>query len=156
MSIKKKAKLTKFELEIMSALWRKGRASIREIQEEYPEKKRPAYTTVQTIVYRLEAKGAAKRVRKVGNAHIFEPSIAPEAAYRRVIDDLIGVLGGSIKPLLDYLIDVRKLTAEDLRYLQSRTSAKSNAGVVSNREEGSAKKQRVDLDAGQKQRKKAA
>ncbi|MEJ7710360.1 MAG: BlaI/MecI/CopY family transcriptional regulator [Pyrinomonadaceae bacterium] len=142
----------------MNTLWRKGRASIREkFKRSMRKKKRPAYTTVQTIVYHLEVKGAAKRVKKIGNAHIFEPLITPEAAYRRVIDDLISVLGGSIRPLLDYLVDNRKLTAEDLRYLQRGMSAKADVSVAStNQEEGSAKKQRVDLDAGQKQRKKAA
>lgn len=125
MAIKKKARLTKFELEIMNALWKMERASIREVQEQYPEKKRPAYTTVQTIVYRLEAKGAVRRIKKIGNAHIFEPLVTPETAYRRVIDDLLVVLGGSVRPLLDYLVQNNKLTPDDLRYLQTGGTRKA-------------------------------
>ncbi len=120
MAIKKKVRLTRFELEVMNALWKMERASIREMQELYPEKKRPAYTTVQTIVYRLEAKGAVRRIKKIGNAHIFEPSMVPEAVFQRVIEDTLSALGGSIRPLLDYLADNRKLTPEDLLYLQAR------------------------------------
>src|SRR5260370_7649211 len=82
-------KLTKLELQIMEALWTQGRASIRDIQETFPEKHRPAYTTVQTTVYRLEAKKAVRRVKKVGNFHIFEAAVSPTAAQRRLVDDLL-------------------------------------------------------------------
>ncbi|MEJ7617287.1 MAG: BlaI/MecI/CopY family transcriptional regulator [Pyrinomonadaceae bacterium] len=155
MAIKKKARLTRFELEVMNALWKMERASIREMQELYPEKKRPAYTTVQTIVYRLEAKGAVRRTKKIGNAHIFEPSIAPEAAFRRVIEDTLTALGGSVRPLLDYLADNRKLTPEDLRYLQAKvTLSTKNAAAL---QVGNDETEKTAIRQGShKQRKKAA
>src|ERR1700687_6263373 len=87
-------KLTKLELQIMEALWIRGQASIREIQEAFPEKDRPAYTTIQTTVYRLEAKKAARRVKKVGNFHIFEAVVSRNAAQRSLIDDLLALFGG--------------------------------------------------------------
>jgi len=87
-------KLTKFELEIMEAVWAVGSGSVREIQEQLPVRNRPAYTTVQTIIYRLEEKGAVRRVKKVGNAHIFEAMVSRKAAHNRLIDDLLRVLGG--------------------------------------------------------------
>src|ERR687895_2437111 len=88
-------KLTKFEMEIMEAVWSLGAASVREVQEKLPEQKRPAYTTVQTIIYRLEEKGAVRRVKKIGNAHIFEAVVTRKAAHGRLIDDLLHVFGGS-------------------------------------------------------------
>src|SRR6266566_3165846 len=87
-------KLSKLELQIMEALWGHGKASIREIQETFPEKRRPAYTTVQTTVYRLEAKNAVRRIKKVGNFHIFEAAVSRNAAQRRLIDDLLALFGG--------------------------------------------------------------
>ena len=89
MANEKSVKLTKFELEVMDALWDAGSASVREIHERLPEKKRVAYTTVQTIVYRLEEKGAVWRSKKIGNAHIFEPLITRKSVHRRLIDDLV-------------------------------------------------------------------
>jgi BlaI family penicillinase repressor len=91
-------KLTKLELHIMEALWSQGASSIREIQEAFPERNRPAYTTVQTTVYRLEAKGALRRIKKISNAHIFEAAISRNAAHRRLIDDLLGLFGGRTQP----------------------------------------------------------
>jgi len=91
-------KLTKLELQIMDALWSQGKASIREIQETFPEKDRPAYTTIQTTVYRLEAKKAVRRIKKVGNFHIFEASVSRNAAQRRLIDDLLVLFGGHTQP----------------------------------------------------------
>lgn len=123
MTIKKKTRLTKFELEIMNFLWEMGRASIREVQEQYPEKKRPAYTTVQTIVYRLETKGAVRRVKKIGNAHIFEPLVTQQAAYRKVIEDLLSYFGNSVRPLLSHLAENNRVTADDLRYLSEQVKA---------------------------------
>jgi BlaI family penicillinase repressor len=108
-------KLTNFELQIMEALWSQGKASIREIQETFPEKDRPAYTTIQTIVYRLEAKNAVRRVKKVGNFHIFEATVSRKAAQRRLIDDLLTLFGGRTQPLMAHLIESGKLTLEEVR-----------------------------------------
>jgi BlaI family penicillinase repressor len=108
-------KLTRLELHIMEALWSRGVSSIREIQEEFPERNRPAYTTVQTTVYRLEAKGALRRVKKISNAHIFEAAISRNAAHRRLIDDLLGLFGGRTQPVMAQLIESGKLTLEDVR-----------------------------------------
>jgi BlaI family penicillinase repressor len=108
-------KLTKLELHIMEALWNRGGCSIREIQEEFPERDRPAYTTVQTTVYRLEAKGALRRVKKISNAHIFAAAISRNAAHRRLIDDLLGLFGGRTQPVMAQLIESGKLTLEDVR-----------------------------------------
>ena len=107
-------KLTKLELHIMEALWDHGASSVREIQERFPEKDRPAYTTVQTIVYRLEAKKAIKRTKKIGNAHIFEAAVTRRAAERRLIDDLLSLFGGRTQPLVAHLIEAGKLTIEDV------------------------------------------
>ena len=117
--VKKKIKLTKFELDIMNALWEREQLSIREIHNSYPEKKRPAYTTVQTVVYRLEAKGAVRRTKKIGNAHIFEAIITPDEARRRAVDDLLGFFGGSVRPLMAHLAETKKLSVEDLRYAET-------------------------------------
>jgi BlaI family penicillinase repressor len=108
-------KLTRLELHIMEALWNRGGSSIREIQEEFPSRDRPAYTTVQTTVYRLEAKGALRRVKKISNAHIFEAAISRNAAHRRLIDDLLGLFGGRTQPLMAQLIESGRLTLEDVR-----------------------------------------
>ena len=107
-------KLSKLELKIMEVLWTKGASSVREIQEQFPVKRRPAYTTVQTIVYRLEAKNALKRTRKIGNAHIFEAVISQSAAQRKLIDDLLGLFGGRTQPLMAHLIESGRLTLEDV------------------------------------------
>jgi len=112
-------RLTKFELEIMKAIWELGPTSIREIQEKLPEKKRPAYTTVQTIVYRLEEKGAVRRVKKIGNAHIFEAAVTKKSAHRRLINELLDLFGGSARPLMTHLVETGKLSLEDVRELES-------------------------------------
>jgi predicted transcriptional regulator len=112
-------KLTKLELQIMEALWTRGEASIREIQEDFPEKKRPAYTTIQTTVYRLEAKKAVRRVKKVGNFHIFEAAVSRNAAQRRLIDDLLALFGGRTQPVMAHLIESGKLTLEDVKEAES-------------------------------------
>jgi predicted transcriptional regulator len=123
-------KLTKLELKIMEALWNQGAASIREIQEAFPEKGRPAYTTIQTTVYRLEVKKALRRVRKISNAHIFEAAISRDAAQSRLIDDLLGLFGGRTQPVMAHLIESGRLTLADvkeaeqtLRKLASRKAA---------------------------------
>jgi BlaI family transcriptional regulator, penicillinase repressor len=108
-------KLTKLELQIMEALWRRGECSIRDIQETFPEPERPAYTTVQTVVYRLEGKGAVRRVKKVGNFHIFGAAISREAAQGRLVDDLLSLFGGRTQPVMARLIESGKLTLKDVR-----------------------------------------
>ena len=108
-------KLTRLELQIMDALWTHGASSVREIQERFSEKDRPAYTTVQTMVYRLEAKKAIRRVKKIGNAHIFEAAISRNAAQRRLIDDLLSFFGGRGQPVMAHLIESGNLTLEDVK-----------------------------------------
>ena len=108
-------KLTKLELQIMDALWTNGALSVREIQEAFPDKNRPAYTTVQTMVYRLEGKKAIRRVKKIGNAHIFEAAISRVAAQRRLIDELLSFFGGRSQPVMAHLIETGKLTLEDVQ-----------------------------------------
>src|SRR5450432_1977421 len=108
-------KLTKLELQIMEALWTRGKASIREIQEAFPEKDRPAYTTVQTTVYRLEVKKAVQRVKKVGNFHIFEAAVTRDSAQRKLVDDLLALFGGRTQPVMAHLIESGKLTLEDVK-----------------------------------------
>src|SRR5215510_13175874 len=116
---KRPIKLTRFEMEIMDALWEMGSGSIREIHENLPEKRRPAYTTVQTIIRRLEEKGAVRQTKQVGNAHIFEPAFTREAAHRRLIDELLDLFGGSVRPLMAHLAEAGKLTLEDVKELES-------------------------------------
>ncbi len=107
-------KLSKLELQIMEALWTRGAASIREIQEAFPEPDRPAYTTIQTTVYRLEGKQAVRRVKKIGNAHIFEAVVTRSAAQGRLIDDLLTFFGGRARPVLLHFIESGKLTLDDM------------------------------------------
>lgn len=133
-------RLTKFELEVMAALWELGSASVREVQERLPERRRPAYTTVQTIVYRLEEKGAVRRVKKVGNAHVFEPVVTRRAAVRRLFDELLGFFGGSPRTLMAQLVEGGHLTLEDLREaeevlerLESEGGATDERAVVEGR-----------------------
>lgn len=111
------SRLTRLELQILEALWAYGRASIREIQEAFPEP-RPAYTTIQTTVYRLERKKAVRRVRKISNAHIFEPLVARDAARRRLLDEILSFFGGRAQPMMAQLAEAGKLTRDDLRELE--------------------------------------
>lgn len=108
-------RLTKLELQLMDALWTRGASSVREIQEAFPEKDRPAYTTVQTMVYRLEGKKAIRRLKKIGNAHIFEAAISRHAAQRRLIDDLLSFFGGRSQPVVAHLVETGKLTLDDVQ-----------------------------------------
>jgi predicted transcriptional regulator len=108
-------KLTKLELEIMETLWSHGACSVREIQDAFPEARRPAYTTVQTTVYRLEAKGALRCVKRIGNANIFEAAISRNDAQRRLIDELLALFGGRTKPVMAHLVDSGKLTLDDVK-----------------------------------------
>jgi len=119
-------KLTKLELQIMEALWNNGVCSIREIQEYFPGNKRPAYTTVQTTVYRLEAKKALRRVKKISNAHIFEAVISRNAAHRSLIENLLSFFGGAPQPVMAHLIESGKLTMNDLREAQKELRKHSN------------------------------
>src|SRR5690242_9252057 len=109
------ARLARLELQIMEALWTRGALSIREIQEAFPESDRPAYTTIQTTVYRLETKKAVRRVRKISNAHIFEAVISRDAAQRRLIDDLLGLFGGRTQPVMAHLIESGRLSMNDVK-----------------------------------------
>jgi BlaI family penicillinase repressor len=108
-------KLAKLELQIMDALWTRGQSSIREIQESFPEKDRPAYTTVQTTVYRLEAKKAVRRVRKVGNFHVFEAAVSRNAAQRKLVDDLLALFGGRAQPVMARMIESGSLSLDDVK-----------------------------------------
>ena len=108
-------RLSRLELQIMDTLWTRGEASIREVQEAFPPKDRPAYTTVQTTINRLEAKGAVRRLRKVGNFHIFAPAVERDAAQRRLIDDLLALFGGRTQPVMAHLIRSGKLTLDDVK-----------------------------------------
>jgi BlaI family transcriptional regulator, penicillinase repressor len=107
-------RLSKFELQIMEALWTNGVSSIREIQETFPERKRPAYSTVQTMVYRLEAKKAVRRVKKISNAHMFEAVISRSSAQQKLIDEFVNLFGGQTQPVIARLIETGKLTLEDV------------------------------------------
>lgn len=110
-----KTRLTPLEFQIMTTLWESGKASIREIQEAFPEDDRPAYTTVQTTVYRMEDKNIVRRVRKVGNFHIFEPAVSRNAAQGRLIDDLLALFGGRTQPVMAHLVESGKLTLDDVK-----------------------------------------
>ena len=124
-------KFTPLELQIMQALWDRGPVAIREVQEAFPEKDRPAYTTIQTTVYRLEAKKAVRRVRKIGNAHIFEATVSRQATERRLLDDVLRLFGGRSQPVMAHLIEAGKLTLDDVREAEKtlrRLSKKENAG----------------------------
>ena len=114
---KKLPKLSRLDLQILDVLWALGHASVREIQEGFPEP-RPAYTTVQTTVYRLEAKGAVRRTRKVGNAHIFEPLVARDVARHRLLDTILSFFGGRPQPMMQQLVEAGKLTLDDVRDLE--------------------------------------
>jgi predicted transcriptional regulator len=99
----------------MEALWTLGPSAVREVQEQFPEDTRPAYTTVQTMLYRLEAKKVVRRTRKIGNAHIFEATVSRASAQRRLIDDFLGLFGGRAQPVMAHLIETGRLTLDDVR-----------------------------------------
>ena len=109
--------LTRLELRILDAFWERGNASIREIQQAFPEP-RPAYTTIQTTVYRMEARGVLRRTRKVSNAHIFEPTIARDFARNRLLDDILSFFGGKAQPMMAQLAEAGRLTMDDVRELE--------------------------------------
>src|SRR5215472_9541138 len=108
-------RLTKLELQIMEALWTLGPCSIREVQEAFPARDRPAYTTIQTTVYRLETKKALRRVKKISNAHIFEATVSRHAAQGRLVDELLRLFGGRTQPIMSHLVESGKLTLDDVQ-----------------------------------------
>src|SRR2546427_10339188 len=112
-------KLSRLELQILEALWAHGKASIREIQEGFPEP-RPAYTTIQTTVYRLEVKKAVRRVRKIGNAHIFEPIVARDVTRHRLLDEILSFFGGRAQPMMAQLAEAGELTLDEVRELEKK------------------------------------
>lgn len=124
----KEVRLSKLEQRIMEILWMRGEASIREIQEAFPGKKKPSYATVQTTVYRLEAKKALARVRKLGNFHIFAATISRDATQCRLIDELLAFFGGESRPIVAHLIDVGKLTLDDVNYAEKTLKKLDKAG----------------------------
>ena len=119
-------RVTKVELQLLERMWELGPASVREIQEALPEKNRLAYTTVQTMIYRMEEKGAVKRIKKIGNAHIFEATLTRKAAHRRLIGDLLDIFGGSPAPVVSHLIETGKLTLEDIREMEKMLESKEH------------------------------
>ena len=120
-------RITRFELELMEQLWKLGTASVREIQESLPEKNRPAYTTVQTMIYRLEEKKALRRIKKIGNAHVFAPLITRKAVYRRLIDDLLDLFGGSAAPVMAHLVESGKLSLAEVRAAEEALARKEKS-----------------------------
>ena len=152
--MKATTKLTRFELEVMQVLWNLGTASIKELRSGLPKQTRPAYTTIQTIVNRLEKKGAVRRVGKVGQAHIFEPLLKRRAAHRRLVDELLRLFGGSTRPLMAHLAESGRLSLDDLReaedlltqlgnnaepVAESRPEAFKRAGILRRRNSASRK-----------------
>jgi BlaI family transcriptional regulator, penicillinase repressor len=121
---KERIALTKFETEVMSVLWRLREATVREVQDAIDRADRPAYTTVQTIVQRLEQKGAVRRTRKAGNALYFEPAITRKSVYRRLVDELIDLVGGS-QPLVAHLVETGKLSLDDLKAVEKAAKRSS-------------------------------
>lgn len=113
-------RLSKLELQIMEALWTHGASSVREVLEHFPAKKRPAYTTVQTMIYRMEAKKVLRRIKKISNAHIFEATVSRDTAQRRLIDELLGFFGGRMQPVMAHLVETGKLTLDDVQEAEKR------------------------------------
>lgn len=122
-------KLTSLEFQIMEILWAKGECSIRDILEAIPGKRRPAYTTIQTTVYRIESKKIVRRVRKVGNFHVFAPVISKEAVQQRVINDILGFFGGRGQPLIARLVETGKLSLEDVKEAERALESQSKENV---------------------------
>jgi BlaI family penicillinase repressor len=121
-------KLSSLELQIMETLWTRTEASIREMQDAFPEAKRPGYTTVQTMVYRLEVKGFIRRVRKLGNFHIFAATVSRDTAQRRLVDDLLAMFGGQSRPVVAHLIEAGKLTLADVEFAERTLKGLNHGG----------------------------
>jgi BlaI family penicillinase repressor len=113
-------RLSRLELQVMNMFWDRGAQTVRDLQERFPEKSRPAYTTVQTVVNRLETKGALVRTRKLGNAHVFQASVTRSAAQRRLVDDFLALFGGRMQPLMSHLVESGKLTLDDVQDAEKR------------------------------------
>jgi BlaI family penicillinase repressor len=124
----KNVRLTRLELEIMQYVWDLGEAAVREIHEAIPASKRPAYTTVLTMLTRLEEKGAVRRTRKIGNAHLYEALISRQRTYARLIDELLDLFGGSSEPLVSHLVDSGRLTLEDVKSAEEMLKKASKKG----------------------------
>ncbi len=116
-------RISRFELQLLKKLWDSGPCSVREVQESLPEEDRPAYTTVQTMIYRLEEKGVVCRVKKIGNAHVFEAVLTRQAVHHRLIGDLLGLFGGSAAPVMSHLVETGKLTLAEVKELEKRIAA---------------------------------
>jgi BlaI family transcriptional regulator, penicillinase repressor len=121
-------RLSKLEMQIMETLWTRGEASIREMQEGFPAKKRPGYTTVQTTVYRMETKKVVRRMRKVGNFHMFAAAVTRETAQRRLVDDLLAMFGGQSRPVVAHLIEAGKLTLDDVEFAEKTLKGLKDGG----------------------------
>lgn len=121
-------RLSKLELRIMEALWTGGTLSVREIQEQFPARNRPAYTTIQTTIGRLETKKAVTKVRKIGNAHIYQAAVSRSAAQRRLVDDLLALFGGRSQPVMAHLIEAGKLSLEDVQEAEKLVRAAAAKG----------------------------
>jgi BlaI family transcriptional regulator, penicillinase repressor len=117
-------RITRLELQLMEILWKLGEAAVRDVQEAIPAKGRPAYTTVQTILNRLEEKGAVRKARKIGNAWIFQPVLQQKKTYQRLVDDFLDLIGGSATPVVSHLVDSGKLTLEDLKLIEESLASK--------------------------------
>jgi predicted transcriptional regulator len=114
-----KVSLSRLELEIMQPLWQLKQATVREVRDALPERQRPEYTTVQTIIYRLEAKGAVERVKKVGNAHVFAPAVSRKSTVGALVEDLVQRLGGTAQPVMAHLVESGKIGLKELRELET-------------------------------------
>ena len=125
---KTEVKLSRFELQLMTVIWERGEVSIREVHESLPEKGRPAYTTVQTIVNRLEEKCAIERSRKIGNAHMYKPIVSRKSIYADIVDDVLEMFGGSPQPLMAQLVDSGKVSLSELKELEKVIKSRKKKG----------------------------
>jgi len=123
-------RLTRLEIQLMETVWARGEASIREMQEALPETRRPGYTSIQTMVYRLEAKKVLRRVRKVGNFHMFAATVTRESVQHRLVDDLLAIFGGQSRPVVARLIETGNLTLDDLEYAEQTLKELKAKGPV--------------------------
>jgi predicted transcriptional regulator len=121
-------KLSRLELRMMDVIWSQGPCSVREVHESFPEDSRPAYTTVHTVITRLEAKKAVRRVRKVGNAHLYEALISREPAQTHMLDDFVRLFGGRMQPLMTHLIETGQLTLKDVQAAEKLLRERSKTG----------------------------
>lgn len=119
-------RLSRLELRVIEALWKSGKSSIRELREGFPARARPAYSTIQTVMYRLEGKRAVKRTERLGNADIFEPAVTRGAVYKSLVDDFLRIFGGRTEPLMSHLIESGRLTLEDIHAAERLVRATAN------------------------------